>query len=249
VSARIRSAKDLWHLAETGASPRRPDDLSHLPEAAQRYLGHAVAPGTALATAVRLTMRGEIKLKRWLPFEAEQVIHAERGMIWSARVGSGPGQIRGTDRMVDGRGSMSWRILGVVPVVRDSGPDITRAGVGRLAAELIWLPTAFLTPGVFWSGFHPSRVQASLHVQGHAASINLSVGGQGELSSVSLTRWGNPDGEGFRALEFGGFSEGERTFGGVTIPNRLRAGWHFGTDRFYREGEFFRVTIDNASYR
>lgn len=241
--------RDLWSLASAGAAARRPDDLSHLPEAAQRYLRHAIAPGTGLATAVRLRMHGEIKLRQWLPFEAEEVIHAERGMIWSATVGTGLGQFRGADRVVDGQGSMSWRVLRILPVIRGSGPDISRAGAGRLAAELIWLPSTLLMPGVFWSGFHPSRVQASLNVQGHATSLNLSVGERGELSSFSLPRWGNPEGGPFRHVEFGGFSEAESTFGGYTIPTRLRAGWYFGTDRFYREGEFFRVTITSAEYR
>jgi hypothetical protein len=249
MSVRVRSLKDLWNLAPPAPSAPRPDDLSHLPEAAQRYLRHALAPGAPLATAVRLTMHGEIKLRRWMPFEAEEVIHAEHGMIWNARVGSGLGQLRGSDRVVDGHGSMGWKMLGILPVVRGSGPDITRSGAGRLAAELIWLPSALLSPAVFWSGFHPSRTQASRNVQGQPASINLSVGERGELTAFSLARWGNPDGTSFRSVEFGGYSEGESTFGGITIPTRLRVGWYFGTDRFYREGEFFRVTIDKAVFR
>ena len=143
---RIHSIEDLWSLAP-GGGPPRPADLSHLPEAARRYLAHAIAPGTPLATAVRLTMHGEIKLRQWMPFQAEQVIHAERGMIWKARVGSGLGQIRGSDRLVDGHGAMNWRILGMIPVVRGSGPDISRAGAGRVAAEMIWLPSALLLAG------------------------------------------------------------------------------------------------------
>lgn len=249
MSTRVRSLRDLWDLTTPGARPRRPDDLSHLPEAARRYLGHAIAPGSGLAAAVRLTMRGEIKLRKWIPFEAEEVIHAERGMIWNAQVGSGLGRFRGHDRVVDGQGSMLWRVLGVLPVVRESGPDVSRAGAGRLAAELIWLPSALLGPNVFWSGHHPSRAQASLHVQGHPHSLTLSIGPGGELTSVSLARWGNPEGGAFHPVEFGGFSEGESTFGGYTIPTRLRVGWHFGSDRFHREGEFFRVTVTRAEFR
>jgi len=249
MSTRIRSLKDLWNVAPSGPTTPRSNDLSQLPEAARRYVTHAIAPGSGLATVVRLHMHGEIKLRRWMPFEAEEVIHAERGVIWQARVGSGLGQLRGTDRLVDGHGSMSWRSFGILPVVRGSGPDVTRAGAGRLAAELIWLPSVLLSPNVFWSGFHPSRVQASLTVQGHPASLNLSVGPNGELNAVSLARWGNPDGGPFRSVEFGGYSEGESTFGGYTIPTLLRAGWYFGTDRFYSEGEFFRVTIDRAEFR
>jgi hypothetical protein len=43
--------------------------------------------------------------------------------------------------------------------------------------------------------------------------------------------------------------EQEATFGGYTIPSRMRVGWHFASERFEPEGEFFRVTIDDAFYR
>ncbi|HLO49794.1 MAG TPA: hypothetical protein VK211_15365 [Kamptonema sp.] len=39
------------------------DELSHLSETARRYLEHAIAPKTKIASAVRLQMYGQIKLK------------------------------------------------------------------------------------------------------------------------------------------------------------------------------------------
>jgi len=42
---------------------------------------------------------------------------------------------------------------------------------------------------------------------------------------------------------------GGGSFGGYTIPTRVRVGWHFGGARFEREGEFFRCRIDEARYR
>src|SRR4030088_1389364 len=76
------SLDDLWVSAP--ASPRGclPNNVSPLPEPARRYLTHAIAPGTPLASAVRLRMHGEIKLKGWLPFTAEQVIRSDGDMLW-----------------------------------------------------------------------------------------------------------------------------------------------------------------------
>ncbi|MHC5720684.1 MAG: hypothetical protein ACYTX0_53870 [Nostoc sp.] len=37
-----------------------------------------------MASVVRLQMHGEIKLKNWIPFKAEQVICWKRGLIWNA---------------------------------------------------------------------------------------------------------------------------------------------------------------------
>lgn len=67
----------------------------------RRYLAHAIAPGTPLAGAVRLRMHGEIKLRGWMPFTAEQVLHRGRGMIWRATVRRRGLWIRGDDRLVD----------------------------------------------------------------------------------------------------------------------------------------------------
>jgi hypothetical protein len=50
-----------------------------------------------LANAVRLKMHGEIKLKGWLPFHAEQVICWSRGMVWQAKVQMHGISIRGGD--------------------------------------------------------------------------------------------------------------------------------------------------------
>ena len=52
----------------------------------------------------------------------------------------------------------------------------------------------------------------------------------------------------FRPHVFGAACHGEETFDGVTIPRRVSAGWHYGTDR-WSDGEFIRWTIDDATYR
>ena len=49
-------------------------ELEGLPEPVQRHLAQAITPGTALATSARLRMRGHIKVGRWLPFRARQIL-------------------------------------------------------------------------------------------------------------------------------------------------------------------------------
>jgi hypothetical protein len=51
-----------------------PAELDGLPEPVRRHLAMAVTLGTALATSARLAMRGSIKVGRWLPFRARQVL-------------------------------------------------------------------------------------------------------------------------------------------------------------------------------
>ncbi|MEH2297089.1 DUF6920 family protein [Nostoc sp.] len=243
------SLNALWDSALSKEQAFGSDRLSHLPEAARRYLEHAIAPGTAIASAVRLQMHGEIKLKSWIPFKAEQVICWERGLIWSATAWMNGLPIVGSDRLVDGVGAMQWKLLGIFPVMIASGCDITRSAVGRLQAESTWLPSVFCGDDVSWTRMDSSHLHSSFVVQDQRAELDFTIEQTGRLKTVKLPRWGNPEGAEFHDVDFGAIVESEGTFCGYTIPNRLRVGWYFGTDRFESEGEFFRATIDDAIYR
>jgi hypothetical protein len=117
------------------------EELDGLPEPARRHLTQAITPGTPLATSARLRMRGRIKIGRWLPFRARQVLDPHHGFVWAARTA---GMITGSDRYVDGAGGMDWKLAGLVTVLHADGPDVSRAAAGRAGAEAIWVPTALL---------------------------------------------------------------------------------------------------------
>jgi hypothetical protein len=156
---------------------------------------------------------------------------------------------RGWDRLVDGEAAMDWRLLGVTPFLKASGPDITRSAVGRVHTESTWLPSVLCDQDVSWRETDSSHVHACLTALGHRTELALTVDDNGRLKAIKLQRWGNPEGAEFHNADFGGVVEEEGSFGGYTIPTRLRIGWYFSADRFQSEGEFFRVTIDDAEYR
>lgn len=235
----------LWQSATATHRRFHPDQGAALPEPARRYLNHAIATGTPLAAAVRLKMQGEIKLKGWAPFSAEQVICWPRGMIWQAHTRVSGLPIRGWDRIVDGEGAMQWKLLGLFPVITAAGDDITRSAIGRLLGECVWLPSVFCN--AVWTA--SDAAQAQLTYLNETTDLHLTLSETGQLKQFHFQRWGNPEGEAHHYVTFGGSIEDEGTFGGYTIPTRLRGGWYFGSDRFEPEGEFFRATIDEAVYR
>lgn len=242
--------EELWETAPGGEGRFDPETIRHLPEPAQRYLLHAIAPGTPLASAVRLSMHGVMKLKgEWNAFEAEQVIRWDRGMIWRARAKMHPGWVSGADRFLDGEGQMDWRLFGLVPVMHEEGPDVSRAAAGRLEVESIWIPSVLLNDEMGWSATDADHPHVDVSVRGEHADVELTIDERGALRRASLSRWGNPEGDAFHWVPFGGVVEAEETFGGYTIPTELRVGWHFGTARFETEGEFWRCTITEAEFR
>lgn len=239
----------FWNSAPAPLGPFDPDWLKGLPDPARRYLTHALQPGAPLAQAVRLSMHGEIKLGAWRSFEAEEVIRWDRGMIWRATVRMMGLPVHGSDRLVDGVGAQRWKLLGLIPVMTAEGPDTARSTAGRMAAEAVWLPTVLAQDDVAWTAVDVHRAQAAFTVQGESVDLTVTVDDDGRLETVTLPRWGDPDDGPFREEAFGGVMEAERTVDGITIPTQLRIGWYPGTDRFATEGEFFRATVDDVTFR
>jgi hypothetical protein len=120
-----------------------PAMVSDLPEPVRRYLMHAIAPRTPLWQSVEISMIGHIKIGKWRPFAASQVVAPGRGYIWAADARLFGVPVIGYDRLSGGTGEMRWRLLDLVPVVSTDGPDMTRSAAGRLASEIALIPTAF----------------------------------------------------------------------------------------------------------
>ena len=170
-------------------------------------------------------------------------------MIWRAFAWVNGLPVVGSDRLVDGVAAMNWKLLGLFPVVQSAGSDIDRSTLGRFGGEMVWLPSILARPDAFWTAGENSSLRVDFPVLDNRMELSLNVIPDGRLQSFEFSRWDNPDNQGFRFVPFGGVVEEEGTFGGYTIPTRLRVGWYFGTNRFEKEGEFFRVTVDNAVYR
>ena len=250
VPAAARSVRREWELLTGGRRPPDPFDPSmtaDLPEPARRWLTHAIAPGTPLWESVTLTMRGEIRLGSWRPFTARQVLSPPRGFIWAANARFSGLPVTGFDRYSSGSGQMDWRLGGLLPVMRASGPDVTRSAAGRLAGETTLVPTAFRA--ATWSrGVDDDHTVVTWRIDEHDERAELRVGADGRLLGVLMQRWGNPNGTPFGRYPFGVAIEAEETWSGVTIGSVLRAGWWWGTDR-QPEGEFFRARISAADFR
>ena len=242
------SVDKLWDPAPSSKCNFEVNEIAHLPETAQRYLKRAIAPGTRLASAVHIRMHGEIKLRWWLPFTAEEVINWDHGFIWAASARVCGLVIRGSDRLWDGEGAMRWKLAGILPMVTASGPNITRSAIGRLQAESLWLPSVLCSKNVTWTASDLLHAQARFTYLNVTRNLELRVDHDGRVKAAKLSRWANPGGD-YRYLDFGLVSEEERCFQGYTIPSRIRAGWYFGSERFEQDGEFFRARVDYAEYR
>lgn len=218
------------------------EDVDTLPAPVARYLRAAISPRTPLVPTARLSMRGAIKLgTRWLPFRARQVLAPHGDSVWSARVA---GVVSGADQYADGRGSLRWKLFGMIPIVRAEGPDVSRSAAGRFGAEAMWVPTSLLPRfGVTWTADDETSITASFRKDDVDIALHIALEPNGQVRSMHLDRWGDANNSGtFGLAPFGVDVTGYGTFDGLTIPRAGRGGWFHGTDR-WADGEFFRYEI------
>lgn len=236
-----RSPKAGLRLEPATSAVFTESELDGLPAPVQRYLRAAIAPGTPLAVAARIRMRGRIKLGRWVPFHGRELLAPMDGFRWNARAA---GILSGFDSFAEGRGEMRWKLLGLVPVLRAGGPNVTRSAAGRAAAEAIWLPTALLPRfGVRWEALDDRHLVASYRIGAVEIEAHQWIDADGRLLSMVFDRWGDPWRTGtWGWYPFGGEVTAHRTFDGLTIPSSGRFGWCYGTDE-WSAGEFFRYEI------
>jgi hypothetical protein len=219
----------------------QPDGLIDLPEPAQRYLLHTIAPGTLLASSVDLRMHGEIKFHGWRRFAAQQIIHANLDFVSKARIHVLGLNVPFTETVQNGKGARPSR--------RHSGrPHSARSTAGRAMAQSVWMPPSLCNEFVVWTAISEPRPHVHICAHGEWAELALQIGADGSLCALRLFRWSNAGGGRFRYVPYGGMVEDEDTFGGYTIPTKLRLGYFAGTDRFAIDGESLRVTVDDATF-
>ena len=164
-----RDARQLFAAAENApARSYHEAQLAGLPAPVQRYFRHVLPDGQPYLRGLRLRHGGQFKTdlkKDWMPIKGEQYITADPpGFIWQGTTG----QFTARDEYVAGRGGLTVRLLGAVPIVRGHGPHFDQGELLRWLAEAAWLPTALL----------PSQHIAWTAVDDHSARLTLTLAGQ-----------------------------------------------------------------------
>ena len=242
ISSRIESAERI-------SAERREIDAS-LPPVARRFFAHALSGESVLPGSVRLAMKGHIGLRpgaEKMPFTAEQVI-SRLGFVWAAQVGTGVVRFSGDDTWFGGRGDMAWYLAGVVPVVRASGPDVSRSAAGRLALELaVMLPPA-LHPvtGTSWHQLDEETARVSMEIGEELLEPLLTIDPDGALRRIEMDRWDADAGDGVPGfVRWKAELDQDETFDGVTIPTRMRVVKRWGTAA---ADEFFDAEVVSARF-
>ena len=196
--ARAVAARRLRHDAQRlfaagAAGPARvyhEAQLAGLPAAVQRYFRRVLREGQPCPRGLRLRHTGQFKTdlkKDWIAIEGEQYISADPpGFIWQ-------GTTRwfvARDAYEAGRGSLTVRLLGAVPVVQGHGPHYDEGELLRWLAEAAWLPTALLPgAGIAWAAVDEQSARLSFAHGGQAVSCLVRFNMLDEIAECVALRY------------------------------------------------------------
>lgn len=202
-----------------GAELARP-----LSEPARRWLLHSVDVNTPMYTRVDLELEGHLKIGTWRPFTAHLMVRPHHGYRWSVSTHIGGVRVDGLESMSPAIAHRTWEAAGLVPVLRTSGADLLNSAAGRLAADSVFVPTAF-DRATWEPSVDPDSAFATWRIGSRVDRVRLDVAPSGRLRSVSLRRWGSPPGASYGRHPFSMRFEQEVSYDGVTIPRTLTAAW------------------------
>jgi hypothetical protein len=230
-------------------APVRPADLERLPQPTRRWLVRSGVVGKPRAKTVRLIQRGEMRTSpggAWMPVRAEQYFSVDpHAFLWSADVTMLRAlPVVGRDRFVDGRGHMLIKAFSLVNVVDASGQKIDQGTLLRYLGEIVWFPSAALSPHIAWVPVDGSRAKAIMSYRGVTASAIFSFDDEGRFSSLSAERYMGGDGGARLAPWLASASEWRR-LGGVEMPVRGAVVWRLPAGDFdYYRWELVELEVD-----
>jgi hypothetical protein len=253
----MREAEEAWAQVASGARPAESfyssEMVAGLPEVAQRYFKHAIAPGTPLRTGVVLEMRGTFLLgdrsaHQSYEMQARQILRPPSEFVWMPKMRRGMMRISGSDALVGGISWTRFWLMGLIPVANvPSSPDLVRSATFRSAMEGVWVPASLLPQnGVVWEEAGPNKARVRIRSVSPEIVIEMILAPSGAIREIVGQRWTNANPERvFRLQPFGGTVEREITSGGYTIPGKLSIGNHYGTEEYL---PFFQAEITSAVY-
>lgn len=218
-----RDVADLFALADTSpANAYAPAQLNDLPAPVQRYFRHVLKPGQPCLRAVRLRHDGQFKTdlkKDWMPITGDEYFRADTpGYIW---IGTTT-WFTARDQYVAGRGSLTVRLLGTLPIVQGSGSSYDQGELLRWLAEAVWFPTSLLPGGrVIWSLVDDHSATLTLTDYGQTVSCLMSFNEQNELVRCQAQRYRD---ETHIETWVGHYSDYQDRHG-LRVPTRIEAAW------------------------
>ncbi|MCF8304297.1 MAG: hypothetical protein K9I94_13555 [Bacteroidales bacterium] len=223
--------------------------IAGLPAPVQRWLEQSGIIGKQAIHTVRLKQHAWMKMKpgqeKWSEAKAAQYFTVQPpAFLWAVRMQMMPGlHIAGRDKFEQGKGAMLIKLLALFPVVNAcNNQKIDTGTLQRFLGEIVWFPSAALSPYISWEQKDDRSAVATMTYEGTTGEGTFYFDENGLLDR-------------FEALRYRGGEETAElkpwiikvhrhdTFHGITIPVEMEAIW-----RLEEDWTWLRLRITGIEY-
>jgi hypothetical protein len=207
-----------------------PERLTSLPEPVERWLHSTGIVGHEEILSGWIRQEAQMKLKpnqrKWFAAQAQQTFTvAQPAFIWTVQMKMAPFiWVSGRDKFVDGKGEMLIRMNSIFTIAKSIGAKIDEGSLQRFLGEIVWYPSAALSPYISWDAIDEFSAKATMTHQECSGTGIFHFNQQGDFVKFSALRYmGNtPDAQ---KLEWIITADEHATMDGIRVPTSLQATW------------------------
>ncbi len=205
--------------------------ITHLPESVQNWLSNSGIMGKLEINNVFLKQNALMKMKpeqvNWKEAKAEQYFTTRQpAFVWTVNIKMMPLiDVVGRDKFKDGEGEMLIKILSLIPVVNSKSNDKINSGsLQRYLGEIVWFPSAALSPNITWEEIDAFSARATMTYKGTTGSGIFSFDKNGNFKKYTAKRYRG--GEKVAQLTDWVIKANEsKVVNGIKIPVKMTATW------------------------
>ena len=204
---------------------------SILPKPVQKWIHHSGIIDKERISTVRLKQEIQMKMKpeqkKWNQATAKQYFTIEKpAFIWQLNMQMAPlMHVAGRDKFVDGKGEMLIKVLSLFPVVNSGGNEKINMGtIQRYLAEIIWFPSAALSPYITWETIDEFAAKATMTYKGTTGSGIFHFDQDWNFIGFNTKRYLG-DGEDAELREWIITVKENRVINGIIIPVKSEVTW------------------------
>lgn len=204
--------------------------LLDLPPIVQKWLTNCGIIGKQLVSNVYLVQELQLKMKpeqtSWNKGTAEQYFTIQPPAFnWNINTEiNSILNVVGRDKFEDGKGEMIIKLLSLIPVASAKNDErVNQATLQRYLAEIVWFPSASLSPYIKWETIDDYSARASMEYKGTKGSGEFHFDKDGNFKKYVAMRY--QDSKAIKPTEWTVFAKRSEVRNGIKIPIECEASW------------------------
>ena len=225
------------------------EQLQSLPEPVRKWLDRTgivsrpeIRYGWVRQSALMKMKPGQ---KQWFSAQAEQIFTTQNpAFLWTVKLKMNPLIfIKGRDKFVDGKGEMRIRMNSLINVVNEKGEKMNEGTIQRYLGEIVWYPSAALSPYIRWEAIDDFTAKATMIYKGTEGSGTFYFNEEGDFVKFIAMRFKGNNSDAKR-YEWIISVQDYAVMDGLRIPAKMTATWKLD------EGDWtwLKLTIQEIKY-